>query len=331
MFAKDDLYLKFSKIVDGNPRCELKQLSRDLGISESDLFNNILLWKTLGYRINWQLFELLPNGFPSTADSNLNTIPTKIIIETDHQKLSEDRMETQNIKLEPNESKALDQLAQELGIIPCFPKLDIYTFGYTEKDGHIIELKINQRNLVKLPDAIGEFPQLKILNLNNNRLTTLPDSIGNLRSLEFLDLSVNQLNILPDSVGNLLNLKELNINGTLLNNLPESIGNLKNLEKLILRGNNLASLPNSIGNLVVLKELNLNKNKLSTLPESFWNLTSLRSLNLGSNRFNTLSEKIASLAKLKELNLQNNPIKSFTPAMQKILIELQQNGCMMIN
>ncbi|GKV42762.1 hypothetical protein SLEP1_g50136 [Rubroshorea leprosula] len=65
----------------------------------------------------------------------------------------------------------------------------------------------------KLPEVIGEFKALHILNLSHNSLTGLiPSSIGNLRQLESLDLSSNNLSgKIPQQLSNLNFLEVLNL------------------------------------------------------------------------------------------------------------------------
>ena len=79
------------------------------------------------------------------------------------------------------------------------------------------------------------------LRLENNQLTKLPESIGNLTNLTKLHLWNNQLAKLPDSIGNLTKLRWLDLGNNKLAKLPDSIGNLTNLTWLHLWGNRLAN------------------------------------------------------------------------------------------
>ncbi len=132
--------------------------------------------------------------------------------------------------------------------------------GYSVENKGITELSLSNCKLKTLPDSIGNFPSLRVLNLERNQLTSLPDSIGNLSHLDTLCLSENQLIILSDS-----------------------ISNLTSLRKLVLNDNRLRLLPDSIGNLYSLKLLNLERNLLTTLPKSIKNLESLKFLDLEGN------------------------------------------------
>jgi len=110
------------------------------------------------------------------------------------------------------------------------------------------------------------------LYLSNKELIYLPDSIGNLTNLEFLSLKSNYLQYLPDSIGNLTNLEILYVKNNNLKSLPDSIGNLTNLEILSVEDNNLQYLPDSIGKLTELKYFYADNNNLQYLPDSIYNL-----------------------------------------------------------
>ena len=54
-----------------------------------------------------------------------------------------------------------------------------------------------------MPQSIGGFEQLQVLDLSHNQLTNLPKAIGKITSLKTLDFSHNEIYELPDEVGNL--------------------------------------------------------------------------------------------------------------------------------
>ena len=71
------------------------------------------------------------------------------------------------------------------------------------------QLDLPHQMLHTLPESIGTFTNLQLLNLSNNELSTLPESIGALSNLQFLRLNYNLLVSLPESIGGLSNLQEL--------------------------------------------------------------------------------------------------------------------------
>ncbi|UYP44090.1 hypothetical protein NEF87_000375 [Candidatus Lokiarchaeum ossiferum] len=70
------------------------------------------------------------------------------------------------------------------------------------------------------------------LNLDNNQIDKLPESLGNLTKLEQLDLAYNNLHTLPNSFGNLTNLHKL----ILTKNTIDIELNFENLKKVYKKG-----------------------------------------------------------------------------------------------
>lgn len=171
---------------------------------------------------------------------------------------------------------------------------------------NIINLRIDG-NLKQLPECIGEFKQLRVLELDC-LLTSLPNNIGQLSNLIKLDLQFNNLASLPESIGNLSNLQTLNLFNNSLTSLPNSIGNLTKLQTLVLGFNQLTSLPTSFSKLSSLKELELTFNNLGSLPESIGHLSNLQKLGLHNTKLTSLPQSIGKLPNLKELTISSNNI-----------------------
>ena len=96
-------------------------------------------------------------------------------------------------------------------------------------------------SLVALPDAIGDFASLRMLDLDGcKNLLALPDTIGKLESLTSLDLTgCESLTALPHAIGELDELRRLIlISCSSLTALPESIGGLSALQTISLFGCN---------------------------------------------------------------------------------------------
>ncbi len=146
------------------------------------------------------------------------------------------------------------------------------------------------------------------LDLRCKNLMSLPNSIGNIYTLKELDITDNKLVELPSSIGNLINLKKLSLEDNYLEYLPESIGNLINLNHLFVGVNELLYLPESIGNLNNLTHLFLRCNSIDRLPDSFNELHNLVELDLGYNNIDNLPKSIISFSRLVEINLEANPI-----------------------
>ena len=70
----------------------------------------------------------------------------------------------------------------------------------------ITDLDIRSKQLIELPESIGQLTKLRRLVVSKNQLDRLPDSIGKLINLECLDISNNPLATLPESI---IQLKEL--------------------------------------------------------------------------------------------------------------------------
>lgn len=90
-----------------------------------------------------------------------------------------------------------------------------------------------------IPDVIGKFSALYVLNLSHNALTgPIPPFLGNLSQLESLDLSVNQLNgTIPQELVDLTFLSFLNVSDNhLVGNIPKG-NQFSTFENTSFRGN----------------------------------------------------------------------------------------------
>ena len=125
-----------------------------------------------------------------------------------------------------------------------------------------------------LPNWIGDFKNLKVLNIGNNHYAgVLPAEIGKLSKLTKLDVGVNKLS----------------------GNLPEEIGNLSSLDTLNLGKNNFSGeLPLSMINLSKLAFFNMDSTQLEIPNDSSF-----------QNWFSTISEVVT---KVEELNNRTETI-----------------------
>ena len=170
-----------------------------------------------------------------------------------------------------------------------------------EKEEELYSLHITHIPMTKIPKSVFDYIEksynnsdisMNFININLTNITRLPDSIGDLPNLYILDLSHNKLEILPDSISDLDNLDVLFIHNNKLTTLPDSIGNFRVLTVLDLSHNKLVKLPDTIGNIQSLDELNLKNNKLTTLPDSISKLSKLKKLTLTNNPIQKLHKSL---------------------------------------
>ena len=201
--------------------------------------------------------------------------------------------------------------------------------NYKVENGEIVEIFIEKEPLITLPDFIEYFSSLRSLTLKNCSLYALPESIGAFKYLEILDLEGNSLKSLPKSISFLTSLKSLNLSKNELIRIPFPIGGLYRLNYLNLEINKIIQLPKSIGYLSSLILLNASRNNLKTLPSSIGSLKSLQNLQLSFNRIISLPESIGLLYSLENLNLDNNELTFLPSSINSIsslkMLSLEEN------
>ncbi len=230
----------------------------------------------------------------------------------------------QGAALPSYESTVLIELERQLKKpIPKISNINWSSFGFTVKEGHVIELGLYKQELSSLPNSFGNLTHLQKVFLSSNQLSNLPKSFENLRSIKTVDLRNNWLKVLPEGFGKLNNLKSLDLRNNNLESLPKSFNRLSQLIELDLSWNQLSELPMSFGQLRHLRELALFNNKLSFLPKSFCRLSQLKKLDLSWNQFTTLPLNFGDLRALQTLCLDGNPLSSL-PATFRNLRELKK-------
>jgi len=129
---------------------------------------------------------------------------------------------------EPEKVYSLDLSESDLASVPIKDILKLPV---------LLDLRLNNNKLKKLPKEIGELKDIRWINLENNQLEQLPKEIWDLKKLEYLNLSNNKLTELPKEIGQLINLKKLWLSHNQIKALPEEMKHLIKLECLYLEGN----------------------------------------------------------------------------------------------
>ena len=120
----------------------------------------------------------------------------------------------------------------------------------------IIEIRYINKDIIKIPDSIGDLDSLRHLALENNQINTIPNTIGNLKRLVNFSIDRNNITYIPPLIKNLNNLEKFNI----------SYNKLRTYE------NHPGTIEENIGELTKLNELHLSNNQLTSLPESMCSL-----------------------------------------------------------
>ncbi|KAK0143001.1 Erbin [Merluccius polli] len=142
----------------------------------------------------------------------------------------------------------------------------------------------------------GSLKKLTALKVDENQLMYLPDSIGGLTSLDELDCSFNEIEALPPTIGNCANIRTFAADHNFLTAAPtrgeqwcsalrrDQMGNWKNITVLFLHSNKLECLPEEMGSMQRLRVVNLSDNKLKNLPYSFTKLNQMTAMWLSENQ-----------------------------------------------
>nr|KAG5696736.1 hypothetical protein BaRGS_028856 [Batillaria attramentaria] len=146
-----------------------------------------------------------------------------------------------------------------------------------------LDLGHNQLSDASFPDAMKSLDCLMELRLNDNQLTRVPTCLRRLKNLTRLDLSNNQL----DSGTGLEKMRKLQVlvlDNNNLNSLFKDISGLRRLEILRVSGNSIRDVPRDIRNLRALTDLDLSNNRILLLPTDLFLLPRLDSLNASQNQ-----------------------------------------------
>ncbi|OAO97366.1 RLP50 [Arabidopsis thaliana] len=209
------------------------------------------------------------------------------------------------------------------------------------KTGVVVELDLGNSDLngrLRSNSSLFRLQHLQSLDLSYNDLScTLPDSIGNFKYLRVLNLlGCNLFGEIPTSLRSLSYLTDLDLsyNDDLTGEILDSMGNLKHLRVLSLTSCKFTGkIPSSLGNLTYLTDLDLSWNYFTgELPDSMGNLKSLRVLNLHRcNFFGKIPTSLGSLSNLTDLDISKNEFTSEGPDSMSSLNRLTDFQLMLLN
>ena len=208
----------------------------------------------------------------------------------------------------------------------------------TDSVYHIRSIILPNYNITgRLPQSIGLFPNLTVLELTSNSISgTIPSEIGNLLALNVLDLAYNQLSgTLPISLQNLQQLIGIRLKSNYLQGyIPNYIGLSYPLLITITLSDNLFSgtIPYTLNNLTTLQYLDLSDNHLyGSIPITIYNLNELRLLQLSNNyisgsiAYNIYTCSNLTLLLLDANHLTNSIPNTITQLSLLIFIDLESN------
>uniref|UniRef100_G1KBY1 Leucine-rich repeat-containing protein 39 n=1 Tax=Anolis carolinensis TaxID=28377 RepID=G1KBY1_ANOCA len=185
------------------------------------------------------------------------------------------------------------------------------------KLNHLQEWQLHRVSLVKIPQFIGRFQNLLVLDLSRNSITDIPREIGQLPNLQELNLSYNKIKSIPKELSNCVSLErlELAVNRD-ISDLPHQVWykyflpvtprarqccqvlfqhDMKKLYHLDLTEN--------------LHTLWLQRNEITHLPESIRNLQNLSTLVLTSNKLQDIPVCMKDMPNLRFVNFRDNPLQ----------------------
>nr|XP_043626388.1 disease resistance protein RPV1-like [Erigeron canadensis] len=131
----------------------------------------------------------------------------------------------------------LEKLPDDLSRLEFLEELDLSCNSKIEnipssicKLKHLKTLILEEYEVLKLPNDMGQLKCLKKLSLRGSKIRDVPDIICTLKHLQELDLSgCSELEKLPGNLGELECLKVLDVQGTSVSYLPHSVSLLKGL------------------------------------------------------------------------------------------------------
>ncbi|XP_005101046.1 leucine-rich repeat-containing protein 69 isoform X2 [Aplysia californica] len=180
------------------------------------------------------------------------------------------------------------------------------------------QLTLCNKNLVKIPRAIGKLDCICQLQLKNNKIKKLPKELCHLFQLQVLNLGNNDLDEFSPILQHLHSLEKLHLFGNNISHIDSSsLNGFRSLTFLNLNGNKLKQLPPEICNLISIEHLSIDNNELIELPIEFCALTTLEEFHAAGNKLTSLPLEVGYLVSLEKLHLQRNRIRELPEGLGK--------------
>jgi len=139
--------------------------------------------------------------------------------------------------------------------------------------GHVTALAFNDMQLEEVPNSFFKaFPRLRRLRMSGNRLTRIPQALGELQQLKVLDLSRNRIALDPVQYRTLqrcAQLEYLNLGHNPLG-LTFSVSSMTGLVELHLRYARIRQLPYGVMGCEHLRQLDLFDSAIREMPDGFF-------------------------------------------------------------
>ncbi|KAL8583226.1 hypothetical protein ACOMHN_013781 [Nucella lapillus] len=176
-----------------------------------------------------------------------------------------------------------------------------------------LDLGYNRLTDSSFPDSMKALELLVELRLNDNQLTRVPACLRLMRSLTRLDLSNNQLET-ASGLERLKKIQFLVLDNNHLNSVFKEISGLRKLEMLHCSSNYLRDVPRDVRNLRHLKDLDLSNNRIVLLPTDVFLLPRLDRLDASQNQIAkvpSFNVKVQNKHWISSVDLSDNHVVKF--------------------
>ncbi|KAK3776900.1 hypothetical protein RRG08_024671 [Elysia crispata] len=146
-----------------------------------------------------------------------------------------------------------------------------------------LDLSNNSLTDGSFPDSMKKLEHLMEIRLGQNGLTKVPACLKKLKNLARLDMSENQLETIA-GLDKLRKLQTLVLDNNKLTSLFKDISTLRRLEVLRCSRNSLKEIPRNIRQLKALVDLDVSENRISILPTDIFMLPKLDVFNASQNQ-----------------------------------------------